>query len=652
MNEHGPKPVLWSTLLLRVAMLLVLLTALVVAFAPKLANLFSPQRRLTTSGDPADVRLVGVVPDGDDVLLDARGKVVPDVKFDWPGKRTYTWPPGTMLREFLLELGPGSEDLEFSQSRPGSVEVAETRSWIPSTMYALDNERVLSPDGRRRFLFRVTMSQKSWRGGFLFSSRQPPVEEIDLELFFYGPTRTQAALNFEGPFTVGKTNSERDSKSAWLTALAKPSEEPREVAWFDVRWTGYDSSWQQIFVYDTEGKRHPTQTRIWGAGSPMATNQFEVPGVPLEKIAAVTFGEQPRVKRFHNILVKYPDRPPRLHAAALDRLAAALGKTNTPATSLEHIYPNSTREAMIVLEHLPGHRSAVVALANANNSTNFSELTPTQREKLRALAAVWANIPDTYERDTGLRLGLRGGWPEFLALALGRLTNGSAKDRVSAVHALGLTRTQIGAEHVPLISALIRSNENGNISSSLLGLLQRAGPAGTNALFDLAQADAPWLWWGAMSRLPTRMFDPVAGLSHEMQVRLWLVRERPNWPGSDAVRDAAQARLPGLLTPELQRQDPYVFSSAFRRLQRLADRPTAMAVMVKFLRDSPPTQVQSHPPADLVRQINAWYQQDFGGLGAKPEDSTSSPQSEEWPGIVEEVLQFCEKLERGTAAEK
>src|SRR6266498_4233825 len=121
MNEHGPKPVLWSTILFRVAMLLVLLAALAVAFAPKLANLFSPERRLTTSGDPADIRLVGVVPDGDDVLLDARGNVVPGVKFDWPGKRTYTWPPGTMLREFLFELGPGLTDLEFGPNDPGSV---------------------------------------------------------------------------------------------------------------------------------------------------------------------------------------------------------------------------------------------------------------------------------------------------------------------------------------------------------------------------------------------------------------------------------------------------------------------------------------------------------------------------------------------------
>ncbi|MGH8244995.1 MAG: hypothetical protein ACREUU_01030, partial [Gammaproteobacteria bacterium] len=159
MNEPGPKSVLWSTILFRVAMLLVLLAALAVAFAPKLANLFSPEPRLTTSGDPADIRLISVVPDGDDVLLDARGKEIPGVKFEWPGKRTYTWPQGTMLREFLFELGPGQENLDFNPHIPVVSCLAQGRSWIPNTSCSLDNDGLLTSDGCRRLLFRVMMDQ-------------------------------------------------------------------------------------------------------------------------------------------------------------------------------------------------------------------------------------------------------------------------------------------------------------------------------------------------------------------------------------------------------------------------------------------------------------------------------------------------------------
>jgi hypothetical protein len=139
-----------------------------------------------------------------------------------------------------------------------------------------------------------------------------------------------------------------------------------------------------------------------------------------------------------------------------------------------------------------------------------------------------------------------------------------------------------------------------------------------------------------------------------MQQRLWLVNERANWPLSDAIRAAAQARLPGLLTPELQRKDPIVFSSALRQLARHADRAAAMAAMMRFLRDLPPEQAMCQPPADLVRQVNAWYQQDFGGLGASAGNSNRSPPPDEWPGIIEEVLQFYEKLKsEGTvSAEK
>lgn len=649
MNEHGSKPVLWSTILFRLAMLLVLLAALGVVVAPKLATLFSPERRLTTSGDPADIRLVGVVPDGDNVLLDGRGKVIPGVKLEWSGTRTYTWPQGTMLREFLFELGPDLAELDFSPNDPGSIETTETRSWIPNASYAFDS--VPSPDGRRRFLFRATMDQTYWRGAFLFGTRRPPVEEIDLELHFFGPTRGPAALTFEGPFAVGKTNTDRASKTAWLTARAKTPREFRDATSFEFVWIGYDSSGSQIFVYDTEGKRHRSQLRIPGSSPMSATNQFDVPGVPLEKIAAITFGEQPRVKRFHNILVKYPDRPPRPHAASLDRLAEALGKTNTPASSLEQHFPISTREAMTVLEYVPGHRNAVVALANSGSSTNFSELTPAQREKIHGLAVTWADGADSYEREIGLRLGLRGPWPEFLALALARLTNGTAQDRLHAANALAWTRPRVGAEHVPILSALALTNDLGGITASILTLLQRAGPAGTNALLELARAEQPWLWWGAINRLPTRAFEPTAALSLEMQQRLWLVKDRTNKSVPDPVAAGALARLPAMLTPELQRRDHVVFSSVMSRLQRQSDRTTAMAAIMSFLRNLPPEQVQSHPPSDLVRQVNAWYQQDFGGLGATPGDSSRAPSVEEWPGIIEEVLQFYEKLQRdGTGA--
>jgi len=639
-------------MLLRIALSLVLLAALAMALAPQLANLFSPQRKLTTSGDPADIQLVGVAPDGDDVLYNGRGEILGE-KFDWPGKRTYTWPPGTMLREFLFELGPGLEDLDFNQNDPGTVRPVEKRSWIQQVTCTLEDERVLGPSGHRRVLFRVAVHTNYLRRVALFGGRQALVE-IDLELHFLGKARGPAALSFDGPFVLGKTNVAQESKPFWLVALTNSLWQNSEGTPFELRWTGYGGGWSQIFAHDLEGKRHQAYLESSSTTPNGSTNRFVVRGVALKGIAAITFGEEPRVKIFHNVVIKYPDRPPRTHTPARDRLASTLGKTNMAVASLEHYNPNSTREAMEVLEHLPGHRNAVSALANASGSTNFSELTPAQREKLRALAGAWARGPEGYERDIGLRLGLRGAWPEFLELALGRLTNGSNPDCLHAANALAWTQAKAGAEHVPLLSALARTNALGDVSASLIRVLQRAGPSGSNTLFELAQADAPWLWWGAIASLPPRALEPVAALSHEMQQRLWLVSERTNLPVSLAARSAAQARLPELLTPELQRRNPYVFSSACRRLQRIDDKPAAMAALTKFLRDVPPEQAKYQPPTELVRQINAWYGKDFGGLGLPSGNSSRSPSPGEWPEIVEEVLQFCEKLEGAgqAAAEK
>src|SRR5262249_38740397 len=161
--------------------------------------------------------------------------------------------------------------------------------------------------------------------------------------------------------------------------------------------------------------------------------------------------------------------------------ATALGKTNMSATTLEHYGPHSVQEAMTVLEYLPGQRSAIATLATSFNSTNFSELTPSQREKLRGLAFVRATGVPGYDRDVGLRLVVRGGWPEFRALALARLTNGSPQDLIHAANALAWSQSPIGAAHVPLVSALARTNMTDNIIASFLSILQRAGPAGTNA---------------------------------------------------------------------------------------------------------------------------------------------------------------------------
>src|SRR6185503_13122017 len=71
----SPKPpVLWSSLITRWAVALLLVIAVVIALRPTIATWLAGSRHFFTSGHSADIRLLGVAPDGENVLLDARGR--------------------------------------------------------------------------------------------------------------------------------------------------------------------------------------------------------------------------------------------------------------------------------------------------------------------------------------------------------------------------------------------------------------------------------------------------------------------------------------------------------------------------------------------------------------------------------------------------
>ena len=94
---------MWSTVITRWAMLVLLAMALVIALRPTVAVWVAGPKQHHASGDPADIRLVGVAPDGDEILLDPRGRLLPDVKLDWPGERTLSWSPQQLQRDLLFE---------------------------------------------------------------------------------------------------------------------------------------------------------------------------------------------------------------------------------------------------------------------------------------------------------------------------------------------------------------------------------------------------------------------------------------------------------------------------------------------------------------------------------------------------------------------
>src|SRR6185503_21385653 len=123
-------------------------------------------------------------------------------------------------------------------------------------------------------------------------------------------------------------------------------------------------------------------------------------------------------------------------------------------------------------------RSAMSYLAYGARTTNFAELPEERREKLRALARQWAEAADEQRRDYGLRVGLRGGWPEFTALGLTRLREGTERDQSAAVQGFAMNPKRLGVEHIPLVLALARSNASPAAGGQMVQLLASFGPPG------------------------------------------------------------------------------------------------------------------------------------------------------------------------------
>ena len=185
MNQTPKPPVMWSTVITRWAVLALLVMSLVIALRPTVAVWMAGPKKHYTSGDPADIRLVGVAPDGDDILLDPRGRPLAGVKLDWPGERTLSWASQQLQRDLLFELGPGTDDLEFLPENIGVVKTSNTRAWVGSSSIALGRERVTTPEGRRRILVRLTLHENYWSRTALFGSNQRLLEEVDFELHFF-----------------------------------------------------------------------------------------------------------------------------------------------------------------------------------------------------------------------------------------------------------------------------------------------------------------------------------------------------------------------------------------------------------------------------------------------------------------------------------
>ena len=647
MSESSKPPVLWSVVITRWALGVLSLVVLVIALRPGIVSMLRGKARFTTAGDAADIRLVGVAPDGDDALYGADGKLINGAKLEWQGERVYNWQPGAMQRDFLFEFGPGTEGIDLVPDNPLRVLPAAENGWPMSVSIGQAGGRTRSPAGREETLVRATLGTNYYQNGFLLGGRrQRLLETVNLQLYFYPRERGAAERHFQGPFAVGKTNAPQDKSLVSVTILP-PGDQGGASGLVRLWSTNMYSHNNTMLFYDQEGRRHFPRGIHLVSGGIGYTNLFELPDFPLTNLAHVTVGEQFRTKEFRNVALVYPGRPARAYSPVLDRLANALGRTKVDAARLAQTSPRSHAEALTMLQFIPGQKSAMSYLAYSGLATNFAELRPAQQEEVRALARAWADHTEPQHRSLGLRAGLRGGWPEFTALAITRLREGSRGDQSAAADTLSSHPARLGAADVPLLAALARTNSFPDVVYQLVNILGNLGvPAAQDALLELAGSDDIWRWWQTFGYLPLARFEPIEAQPAEMQQRLWMVRDvKPGvvTPENEAV---ARARLAALINPQLCATAVAVFNSAAQRCATRLGRAVALDTYAKYMRAAGNEHLRRYPPMTIIQRVNEWHGQDFGGLGDGKKSGTRYPSSDEYPGVVEDVLEFCDKLQR------
>jgi len=627
--------------LLAVGAILLIICALVVIrmLTPRAAH--PPPR---TSGDSLDIRLVGVRPDCGDDLYDAFGYKIKGLKAPPSVSMNPLWRPGFQRRDFLFELPDSKElilflpDLEVSISGD-NIQLSSFQQDLPIVDVG-KIKHFISCEFPRTFikkLFHIPF----WKTFYI----NAPINRVDVTLRYYYGKAHKPLLRFAGPFRTGIA-VKPDDGSAYTLTPAFRSRWTFNTAQFRLS-TKRPFSWDEMtgLAYDTTGKRHLVVPGSGRSGSRRADLDFRVQDVPLDQIAAITFGEPPLEKTFHNIKVSYSDLPAAGHAGYLDKMAERLGRPDLTPDKMTNYYFANALEAIQVIDLVRGFhmvRSLEVIL-NAKPRLEFNRLKPEERQRLRSTLYLWANTANARTRVNCVKLGLRSQWPEFVAPTLALLDQPNGPVRAEAAYLLGRRVKHLSGEVVGRIKNGLLAKDDPKVHRILMRyLIRRNTPTATVALREFADAedDRPWLWMEAISRLySNRRVADTKELSEKHRHRLLLIH-----PGNhdSAARVAKEKALAALLTPKFQAMDNDKWVFLLQRMTREVDRKIVTRSMIDFLRGVTDYRKAGFAIDRVVRQINLWHGVNIAELGVDVERFTPGLGWLDFQRIATDAIQWYE----------
>ena len=654
-----------SILIIALIFLAIVIAAVILS---RTARTLKPKPSVVNNG-PLDIRLVGVCPDGGQQLYDASGRKLKATMGALGAFHTY-WKDEDQYRDFLFEIPDVNGQLVFLPFP--RIRVAGTNRGLSSGL-----SHYFDPtDNPSTLMYSITFD-RTYRKKFFFFSFDQTIQYIDLTLRYLYGSRRQATCTFIGPFTMNQTVRAEGAKPYYLTFQEGITLDGSGII-LRLETSEYFGNDIPAIAYDISGRRY-VLNRHGGGGSSKTGQQYRGIVISPEKIAAVTFGEKPHEITFKNVAVDYPDLPNRTHPEFFDEMAKRLGLTDTSSKYLSEYNFRNPQEAIDVIDIVRGDyiRHVFEAIRYGKTKIDITKLDQPTQDKIHRAATEWAKTGHLARY--GISLGLMGRWPEFFDIAIERLghqtpyANGHwyyeqtwRQDNAQIANTMVNYRLdQLMDEQVRKIKELILKTDEGSVLRSLIWYLNCIkSQATTDALWELAQNDKPWIWWKAIeswyshtSRRP-QVYDD---LSEKMKLRLILAK--------DEIRDENREEetlklLPETFTPELGKMASDVWNKVRERISREFDRKAATDIFVNYLR-----QLQSEMTvrqwssnssfkgnskwmtAYIIRTLNVWYGTNIANLGTDEtrDWSLQEPRSfYEFQNLIAQPIQWYDDNKQAT----
>ncbi|MBN1972873.1 MAG: M48 family metalloprotease [Sedimentisphaerales bacterium] len=621
-------------------LLIIIILASILLPMTKMAK---PKMSVINNG-PLDIKLVAIRPDSGDMLYDPNGRKIGKLP-EFAVAYQDSWNPESQCRDFIFELPKDQNQLLFAAhgiyitdnylSLGDSFrEIYNTISDPPTLTYSVSFER-----SYRKYLVP-------------FFSVNHVIDYIDITLnYYYGP-RKEALSTFSGPFTLDRTITADGNSPYYVTFKESDNtiNNGLEIN-FQSNQFIYFSKIPDIIIYDLNGKRYFMDNPRSGS---VGFIYSDIP-VSLDKIAAVTFGEQSYRITFKNVKVQY-NTPPRTHAEYLDIMAQRLNLAGLTSEELRRYDFKNPQEAIKVIDIIQSQshiRQAVQAIrfnqynsgspaqdqdAMRNNpKVRIPELNKETQIIIRKVAAQWASSSDV--ENFGLELGLMGKWPEFFDMAIERLSKeppehlSPEKERIWRQDNHEITNVMLNyrldkytTEQADKLKQLILSTNDKAVLQDIFNLLKMTKIQEiTDVLWELAQDENPWIWWRAFEAWYYHISSKdrnIDDLSEENKLKLFLIH---GFPKDDNLDKKATERLAEIFTPELGRLDAGTWNSVKTKITQKYDKKEATELFINYLR-----QVHDETTArqwkqrnaqpvwnviNIIWNLNLWYDVNIGNIG-------------------------------------